>query len=90
MLVLVLAWVGVRWGEAIELRRSDVAEGCTAIRVRRAVTHRDGCRVDTPKSGKGRTVIVPRTSATIYRPTWTPTWAKTRPPNCSRRCMAAT
>jgi integrase len=27
--------------------------------VSRAVTHRDGCRVDTPKSGKGRSVIVP-------------------------------
>jgi len=50
MLVLVLAWVGVRWGEAIELRRSDVTEGCKAIRVRRAVTHRNGCRIDTPTS----------------------------------------
>lgn len=58
-LVLVLAWTDVRWGEAIELRRSDIAEGCKAIRVSRAVTHRDGCRVDTPKSGKGRSVIVP-------------------------------
>jgi integrase len=58
-LILVLAWVGVRWGEAIELRRSDVLKGCTAIRVGRAVTHRDGCRIDTPKSGKGRVVIVP-------------------------------
>lgn len=58
-LVLVLAWVGVRWGEAIELQRRDVTEGAKAIRVSRAVTHRDGCRVDTPKSGKGRTVIVP-------------------------------
>jgi integrase len=58
-LVLVLAWVGVRWGEAIELRRSDVLKGCTAIRVGRAVTHRDGCRIDTPKSGKGRVIIVP-------------------------------
>jgi integrase len=58
-LVLVLAWVGVRWGEAIELQRRDVAEGAKAIRVSRAVTHRSGCRVDTPKSGKGRSVIVP-------------------------------
>jgi integrase len=57
--VLVLAWTGVRWGEAIELQRRDVAEGAKAIRVSRAVTHRDGCRVDTPKSGKGRSVIVP-------------------------------
>jgi len=58
-LVLVLAWTGVRWGEAIELRRQDVTEGAKAIRVGRAVTHRDGCRIDTPKSGKGRMVIVP-------------------------------
>jgi integrase len=58
-LVLVLAWTGLRWGEAIELQRRDVAVGCKAIRVSRAVTHRDGCRVDTPKSGKGRSVIVP-------------------------------
>lgn len=57
--VLVLAWTGLRWGEAIELRRRDVAEGCKALRVSRAVTHRDGCRIDTPKSGRGRSVIVP-------------------------------
>lgn len=58
-LILVLAWTGVRWGEAIELRRRDVTDGARSIRVSRAVTHRDGCRVDTPKSGKGRSVIVP-------------------------------
>jgi integrase len=57
--VLVLAWTGLRWGEAIELQRRDIAEGCEAIRVSRAVTHRDACRVDTPKSGKGRSVNVP-------------------------------
>ena len=27
--------------------------------VSRAVTHRGGCRIDTPKSGKGRAVVVP-------------------------------
>jgi integrase len=58
-LILVLAWTGLRWGEAIELQRRDVAEGAKAIRVSRAVTHREGCHVDTPKSGRGRTVIVP-------------------------------
>ena len=47
------------WAANIELQRLDVAEGAKAIRVARAVTHRDGCRVDTPKSGKGRSVIVP-------------------------------
>ncbi len=59
-LVLVLAWTGVRWGEAIELQRRDVAEGAKAIRVSRAVTHRNKeCIVDVPKSGRGRTVITP-------------------------------
>jgi integrase len=58
-LVLVLAWTGLRWGEAIEVERRDVAADAKAIRVARAVTHRSGCRVDTPKSGKGRSVIVP-------------------------------
>jgi integrase len=58
-LILVLAWTGLRWGEAIELQRRDVTEGAKAIRVSRAVTHREGCHVDTPKSGRGRTVIVP-------------------------------
>lgn len=58
-LILVLAWTGLRWGEAIELERRDIAEGAKAIRVSRAVTHRDGCRRDTTKSGKGRSVIVP-------------------------------
>ncbi len=57
-LLLVLAWTGLRWGEAIELQRRDIAEGSKAIRVSRAVTHRDGCRMDTPKS-LARSVIVP-------------------------------
>jgi integrase len=63
VLVLVLAWNGLRWGEAIELRRKDIAEGCKAIRVSRAVTHRRDdsgyCRIDSTKSGERRTVIVP-------------------------------
>jgi integrase len=58
-LVLVSAWCGLRWGEVIELRRKDIAPDCSTITVARAVTHRKGCRIDTPKSGKGRTVVVP-------------------------------
>ncbi|HTQ22236.1 site-specific integrase [Mycobacterium sp.] len=58
--VLVSAWCGLRWGEAIELRRRDIDDTCEVIMVSRAVTHRGslkpgspGCRIDTPKSGKG-------------------------------------
>ncbi|HSS22902.1 MAG TPA: site-specific integrase, partial [Mycobacterium sp.] len=58
-LVLVAAWCGLRWGEVIELRRQDVDDSCEVILVARAVTHRDGCRIDTPKSGKPRAVVVP-------------------------------
>jgi len=58
-LVLVSAWCGLRWGEVIELRRKDIGKGCEVISVARAVTHRSGCKVDTPKSGKARFVIVP-------------------------------
>jgi integrase len=57
--VLVAAWCGLRWGELIELQRRDIDETCEVIVVSRAVTHRAGCKVDTPKSGKGRAVVVP-------------------------------
>lgn len=60
-LVLLCAWCGVRWGEVSELRRKDVGEDCEVLFVARAVTRRDGVyRVDTPKSGKGRPVVIPR------------------------------
>ena len=58
-LVLIAAWCGLRWGELIELRRKDIGSGCETISVSRAVTHRGQCRIDTPKSGKGRKVAVP-------------------------------
>lgn len=59
-LVLVSAWCGLRWGEVTELRRRDIAEDCSVINVARAVTHRNKqCNVDSPKSGKVRTVYVP-------------------------------
>ena len=58
-LVLVSAWCGLRWGEVIELRRKDFDETCEIILVSRAVTHRGSCRIDTPKSGKARAVVVP-------------------------------
>jgi integrase len=58
-LVLVSAWCGLRWGEVIELRRKDIDETCEIVMVSRAVTHRGSCRIDTPKSGKARAVVVP-------------------------------
>lgn len=58
-LVLISAWCGLRWGEVIELRRKDIGAGCESISVSRAVTHRGSCRIDTTKSGKARSVVVP-------------------------------
>lgn len=58
-LVLLSAWCGVRWGEVIELRRKDIDADCTTVSVGRGATHRGGCRIDTPKSGKARTVTIP-------------------------------
>jgi integrase len=59
-LVLLAAWTGVRWGEVSELRRKDVGDDCEILFVARAVTRRDRLyRVDTPKSGKGRAVVIP-------------------------------
>lgn len=58
-LVLVSAWCGLRFGEAIELRRKDIENDAEVIYIRRGATHRKGCQIDTPKSGKGRAVVVP-------------------------------
>jgi len=59
-LVLLSAWCGVRWGEVSELRRKDVSDNCDLLTVARAVTRRDGVyRVDSPKSGKGRVIVIP-------------------------------
>jgi integrase len=58
--VLVSAWCGLRFGEMIELRRKDVAPDCSVITVSRGATHRQKqCNISTPKSGKGRKVVVP-------------------------------
>ena len=58
-LVLISAWCGLRWGEVIELRRKDIGADATVLSVARGVTHRQGCRIDTPKRGKPRVVVVP-------------------------------
>ncbi|MBK8732849.1 MAG: site-specific integrase [Actinomycetales bacterium] len=60
-LALVSAWCALRFGEAAELRRSDVDLDRGLIHVRRAVVRVDGgVIVGTPKSAAGvRTVNVP-------------------------------
>lgn len=59
--VLLAAWCGLRWGETSELRRKDVTDACATLRVRRAVTYRDGgFHVGEPKTAAGiRDVSVP-------------------------------
>jgi integrase len=58
--VLIAAWCGTRFGELVELRRADIAADASVIAVGRACTHRAGqCTVSTPKSGRGRQVVVP-------------------------------
>jgi integrase len=68
--VLISAWCGLRFGEATELRRKDIhyingdERGPDTITVKRAVVHRRGedgqrCRIDTPKSGRTRRVVIP-------------------------------
>lgn len=57
--ILIAAWCGPRWGELIELRRKDIGPECATVTIARGATHRKGCTIDTPKSGKGRTVVVP-------------------------------
>jgi integrase len=57
--VLIAAWTGLRWGELIELQRKDIGPGAATIAVARGATHRNGCHVSTPKSGRPRKVVVP-------------------------------
>ncbi|BCO35254.1 tyrosine-type recombinase/integrase [Mycobacterium heckeshornense] len=59
--VLLAAWCGLRWGETSELRRHDIAEDCSVLRIRRAVTYRSGSfYVGEPKTRAGvRDVVVP-------------------------------
>jgi integrase len=59
--VVLAAWCGLRWGETSELRRSDVSKDQTLLRVRRAVTYRQGkFYVGEPKTAAGvRDVAIP-------------------------------
>ncbi|XTP33137.1 tyrosine-type recombinase/integrase [Mycobacterium sp. TJFP1] len=56
---LIGLWCGLRWGELGELRRKDISVGAATITVARSFDHEGGCHIDTPKSGQGRTVVVP-------------------------------
>jgi integrase len=57
MLVLLSAWCGLRWGEVSELRRKDISDGCESLTVARSVDRAD--RIQLPKSGKTRRVVIP-------------------------------
>ncbi|VBA60525.1 tyrosine-type recombinase/integrase [Mycobacterium attenuatum] len=59
--VLLAAWCGLRWGETSELRRGDISGDCSVLRIRRAVTYRQGrFYVGAPKTAAGvRDVAVP-------------------------------
>jgi integrase len=59
--VLLAAWMGLRWGETSELRRGDVSDDCSVLRVRRAVTYRAGqFHPGAPKTAAGvRDIAVP-------------------------------
>lgn len=58
-LVLLSAWCGLRWGEVTELRRRDFDDAAEVVLVGRGATHRGECRIDTPKTGKPRAVVIP-------------------------------
>lgn len=59
--VTLAAWCGLRWGETSELRRKDIGDDGAVLRVRRAVTYRNGrFYVGEPKTAAGvRDVAVP-------------------------------
>lgn len=59
-LILIAGWCGLRFGEVTELRRKDISKDRSTITVARGVVHRGGeCFIDTPKSDKVRTVVIP-------------------------------
>ena len=75
--VLIAAWTGLRWGELIELQRKDIGPGAATIAVARGATHRNGCHVSTPKSGRPRkVVVVPDHICDEIKHTWTLTSAR--------------
>jgi integrase len=66
--VVLAAWCGLRWGETSELRRGDVSDDCSLIRIRRAVTYQKRTfTVGDPKTkaGKRDIAIPPHIRATL-------------------------
>lgn len=61
LMVLLAAWLALRFGELTELRRKDIDLADEVVRVRRAVVRtEDGFKVTTPKSDAGiRDVAIP-------------------------------
>ena len=58
--VLIAAWCGLRVGEALELRRSDISDDVSTISVSRGHRHVGGkCIIKSTKSGKPRSVVIP-------------------------------
>jgi integrase len=59
-LILLKAWCGMRWGEVIELRRSDIDNDAEVVYISRGVTHRKAnCHIDTTKQKQAHTVVIP-------------------------------
>ena len=83
-LVLISAWCGLRWGEVTELRRADVGKDALVLTVARGATHQGGCRIDSPKSARGRTVVMPPTSGRMCSIISTSMSARTGIRCCSR------
>ena len=60
VLIRFLAWSGLRWGEAVALRRSSISKDGRRIRVKEAATEISGKLVfGTPKTHEARTVLLP-------------------------------
>lgn len=61
LMVLLAAWLAMRFGELTELRRKDIDLSAEVVRVRRAVVRtEDGFKVTTPKSDAGiRDIAIP-------------------------------
>lgn len=61
LMVLLAAWLALRFGELTELRRKDIDLADEVVRIRRAVVRTDdGFKVTTPKSDAGiRDVAIP-------------------------------
>ncbi|MFC7743577.1 tyrosine-type recombinase/integrase [Nocardiopsis composta] len=68
-LVLLLAYTGIRWNEAAALRVGKVDLFGRRIRVTTAFAEVDGGMIEQPpKSGKSRTVSIPRSLVSELRP----------------------